>query len=100
MTIRKMKRWVKIVFGLLFIFATVGVIGLIGLMIFLAFIDDQVITNAAIINRITLLLAGISLPGLIIQLLSLLTINEKKTFTLEKKCPHCKQLIELKLTED
>lgn len=100
MTFRKMKRWVKIVFGLLFIFATVGVIGLIGIMIFLAFIDDQVITNSAIINRITLLLAGISLPGLIIQLLSLLTINEKKTFTLEKKCPHCKQLIELKLTED
>ncbi|AIQ24280.1 hypothetical protein [Paenibacillus sp. FSL H7-0737] len=100
MIFKKMKRWVKIVFGLLFFFTILGVTGLIGIMIFLAFIDDQAITNTALINRLTLLLAGLSLPGLIVQLLSFLTINDKKTFTLEKKCPHCKQLIELKLTED
>ncbi len=100
MIFKKMKRWVKIVFGLLFIFTILGVTGLIGIMIFLAFIDDQAITNTALINRLTLLLAGLSLPGLIVQLLSFLTINDKKTFTLEKKCPHCKQLMELKLTED
>lgn len=81
-------------------FAIVGVIFMISIMIFLAFFDDQAITNAAIMNRLTLILAALSLPGLFIQLISLLTINDKKTFTLEKKCPHCKHLIELKLTED
>ncbi|MEK4994488.1 hypothetical protein [Paenibacillus sp. FSL H7-0918] len=95
-----MKRWVKIIFSFLYIFAIGAVIALMGLMITVAFIDDQAITNTALINRLTLLLAGLSLPGLIVQLLSFLTINDKKTFTLEKKCPHCKQLIELKLTED
>ncbi|ASA21984.1 hypothetical protein [Paenibacillus donghaensis] len=100
MTFKKVKRLVRNMSAIIFIFAIVGVIFMISLMIFLAFFDDKVITNAAVMNRLTLILAALSLPGLFIQLISLLTINDKKTFTLEKKCPHCRQLIELKLTED
>ncbi len=69
-------------------------------MLYLAFIDDQVVTNTAIMNRFALILAGLSLPGFIIQFLSLLTINEKKTYTLTTKCYKCKHLGDFKLTED
>jgi hypothetical protein len=96
----KIKRWVKIFWGMLFIFSIVGFFGLLGLMLYMAFMDDQVVTNTAIMNRIALILAGLSLPGLFIQFLSLLAINEKKTFTLTTKCHNCKHLIDVKLTED
>ncbi|MNO68957.1 hypothetical protein D3C76_598030 [compost metagenome] len=100
MTFKKIKLWVRRISGVTFIFVIVSLILIISIMIFLAFFDAKAITDAAIMNRLTLILAALSLPGLFIQLISLLTINEKKTFTLEKKCPHCRQLIELKLTED
>ncbi|ETT45733.1 hypothetical protein C162_20406 [Paenibacillus sp. FSL R7-269] len=100
MTFRKMKRWAKIVYSLLFIFAVLGLLSLLGVLIFLAFFDEKVLTNTVIINRITLVLAGISLPGLAVQLISFLTLNEKKTYTMEANCPNCRQLVDFKLTED
>lgn len=100
MNIRKMKRWARITFGILFIFGTVAFICFFGLMIYLAFIDDQVVTNTAIMNRFALILAFLSLPGLLVQFISFLTINEKKTYTLTTKCHNCKHLVDFKLTED
>lgn len=96
----KIKRWIKIFWGMLFIFSIVGLFGVFGLMLYLAFMDDQVVTNTAIMNRIALILAGLSLPGLLVQFISFLTINEKKTYTLTTKCHNCKHLIDVKLTED
>ncbi|MFU1797349.1 hypothetical protein ACM1RC_26020 [Paenibacillus azoreducens] len=100
MNFKKMKRWVKIVFGLFFVFSVVGLFGVFGLMLYLAFTDDQVVTNTAIMNRIAIILGGLSLPGLMVQFISFLTINEKKTYTLTTKCPNCKHLVDFKLTED
>ncbi|MGR6127876.1 hypothetical protein [Paenibacillus sp. SER-28] len=100
MDFKKMGRVLRIIVSILYIFLVIGIVGLIGLMIYFAFIDEQVVTNTVIMNRITLLLAGLSLPGLVIQLVSLLTINEKKTFALTTKCPHCRHLVELKMKED
>lgn len=96
----KIKRWINISFGMLFIISTLGLFGIFGLMLYLAFMDDQVVTNTAIMNRIALILAGLSLPGLLVQFISFLTINEKKTYTLTTKCHNCKHLIDVKLTED
>lgn len=100
MNIRKMKRWVRITFGLLFIFVVIVFFGFLGLMIYLAFMDDQVVTNTAIMNRFALILAGLSIPGLVVQFMSFLTINKKKTYTLTTKCHNCKHLVDFKLTED
>lgn len=100
MGFRKLKRWVQIVFGIFFIISVVGLFSVFGLMIYLAFLDDQIVTNTAIMNRIALILAGLSLPGLLVQFLSLPVINEKKTYTLTTKCHNCKHVVDFKLTED
>lgn len=96
----KIKRWAKIVYSLVFIFSILGLLALLGFLIFLAFFDEKVLINTVIINRITLVLAGLSLPGLAIQLISILTINDKKSYKLTTKCPNCRHLVDFKLTED
>ncbi|WP_236418785.1 hypothetical protein [Paenibacillus sp. JJ-223] len=62
--------------------------------------DQKALLNAAIINSLTLIMALISLPGILVQLVSLLEINEKKTFTVTTKCPNCRHLVDLKVKED
>ncbi|NUU62674.1 hypothetical protein [Paenibacillus agri] len=100
MTLKKIWRWIKVVYFLVFIFSIVALVAFLGILMFGALTDKTILVNTATINAITLIMGLVSLPGILVQLVSLLEINNKKTFTLEKKCPNCKQLIELKLTED
>lgn len=100
MKLKKIWRWIRISYSLLFILSVVILISVLGFILSGTLNDQQALLNTATINSITLIMAFISLPGILVQLTSLLFINEKKTFTATKKCPNCRQLVELKLTED
>ncbi|GEM_PF-2147850 len=98
--LKKVWRWVKIIYGLLFIFLIVLLIIVLGLILTGALKDQQALQNTVTMNSITLVMAMLSLPGILVQLTSLLFINEKKTFRATTKCPNCRQLVDIKLTED
>lgn len=100
MKLKKIWRWIKIIYGMFFIFFVVIMVSALGFFLTGVFRDQQALINAVTMNSIALIMAFISLPGILVQLISLLFINEKKTFTVSKKCPNCKQLIEMKMTED
>jgi hypothetical protein len=100
MKLKKIWRWTKIAYGLIFIFAIVVLISVLGIIMTGVLRDQQALQNTVTINSITLVMALLSLPGVLVQLTSLLFINEKKTFTATKKCPNCRQLVDIKLTED
>lgn len=100
MTVKKIWRWVKITYSLLFIFSIVALVSVLGFLMTGILIDKNSLLNAATMNSITLIMGLVSLPGILVQLISMLEINEKKRFTFTTKCPNCKHLIDLKLTED
>lgn len=100
MTLKKIWRWVKIVYSLLFILSILALISVLGFLMTGILLDKNSLLNAATMNSITLIMGLVSLPGILVQLMSLLEINEKKKFTATTKCPNCRHLIDLKLTED
>jgi hypothetical protein len=99
----KFKRFLlkaRLIFILLGLLGVMAWIILIGYLILGALSDSEMLKNTVFMNQIALFLGLSSLPGIVTTFISFVELNEKKIFTLEKKCPHCKQLIELKLTED
>lgn len=97
---KKIWRWIKIVYSLTYIVGVVILIVSLGFTLSGVLVDQKALVNTATINSITLVIALISLPGIFVQLLSLLDVHFKKTFTATTKCPKCKHLVELKLSED
>ncbi|MNW56986.1 hypothetical protein D3C74_347510 [compost metagenome] len=97
---KKVWFWMKIIYGFTFIFSVVLLVIILGFLMSNILADKQALVNTATINSITLIMGLVSLPGVLVQLLSLLEINQKKTYTLEQKCPKCKHLVDFKLTED
>ncbi|OBA05354.1 hypothetical protein A9P44_16355 [Paenibacillus polymyxa] len=100
MTYKKIKRWTKTVLKLLFIVNVTGLVVFIGYLIFDVLTDKKALVSTPAVNSIALILGMLSLPGIVVQLVSLLNINEKKTFSLTSKCPHCRHLVEMKMKED
>ncbi|MEK4117668.1 hypothetical protein NST44_16005 [Paenibacillus sp. FSL W8-0919] len=97
---KNIKRSARIFFGCVYILAVLSFLVLFGLLLYFAFIDDQIVLNTKIMSRMSLILAAISLPGIVVQLLSLLTINDKKKYIAETKCPNCKHTVDIKLIEE
>ncbi|WP_145047887.1 hypothetical protein [Paenibacillus xylanexedens] len=100
MRIKNIWKWIKIGYGIFFILSIVGFVGVLAFLMFGMLRDDKALVNTAAMSSVTLLLGIASLPGVLVQLLSLLEINQKKTFTATKKCPNCRHTIDLKITED
>ncbi|WP_339299103.1 hypothetical protein MKY92_03115 [Paenibacillus sp. FSL R5-0623] len=100
MKINKLLKWLKITWGLTYIAFVVVFVIVLGFFITGMLQDKKALIDTAAMSTVTLLLAFASLPSLLIQLLSLLEINQKKTYTATKKCPNCRHTIDLKLTED
>lgn len=73
---------------------------LIAVQIGLTVVDKERVVDSANINTIALLLGGLSIPGILVQLFSMVEINNKKTYTLTCKCPNCRQLVDMKMIED
>lgn len=99
MTFKKIWRWVKIGYYIFFVVAVTILVGYLGFLMFGTLTDKNAVTNTALINVITLGLGLASLPGIFVQLISMMTLNDKKEFTVSTKCHNCKHLIELKMTE-
>lgn len=100
MKIKTVWRWTKITWGLSYIGFVVVFVIVLGFFMAGMLQNKQALIDTATMSTITLLLAIASLPNLLVQLLSLLEINQKKTFTATKKCPNCRHTIDLKITED
>ncbi|MNV94987.1 hypothetical protein D3C71_1898360 [compost metagenome] len=97
---KKIWQFLKILYGLFYI-AAILVMGLVlSYLIIVTMGSKTLLEDAFTINFIALGIAFISIPGLIVQLISLMDINKKKTYTLTTKCPNCKHLVDFKLTED
>lgn len=100
MKIKTVWKWTKITWGLTYIAFVVVFVIILGFFIAGMLQDKTALIDTVAMSTVTLLLAFASLPNLLIQLLSLLEINQKKTFTATKKCPNCRHTIDLKITED
>ncbi|OMF17023.1 hypothetical protein BK131_03345 [Paenibacillus amylolyticus] len=100
MEFKKIWKWIRFIYALLFIISIVLLVVFLGLLILGMLIDQKTLLNAAIINSLTLIMALISLPGILVQLVSLLEINDKKTFTVTTNCPKCRPLVDLRVKED
>ncbi|MFE1631069.1 hypothetical protein ACFLFF_30505 [Brevibacillus reuszeri] len=60
--------------------------------------DEQAIQNAILFNRVTLVMALMSLPGALVSFLDIVK-NDKKKYAASMKCPNCRHLIEVELKE-
>ncbi|APO43315.1 hypothetical protein BS614_04105 [Paenibacillus xylanexedens] len=100
MKIKTVWKWTKITWGLTYIGFVVIFVIVLGFFIAGMLQDKAALIDTVAMSTVTLLLAFASLPNLLIQLVSLLEINQKKTFTATKKCPNCRHTIDLKITED
>ncbi|WP_458122828.1 hypothetical protein [Paenibacillus sp. Z3-2] len=100
MKIKTVWKWTNISWGLLYIAFVVVFVIILGFFMAGMLQDQKALIDTAAMSTITLLLALVSLPNLLVQLLSLLDINQKKTYTATKKCPNCRHIIDLKITED
>lgn len=100
MTIKKIWRWIRIILLLIFIISVVIFVSFLGIVMFSTLTNKKALVDTPTVNAIALILGLTSLPGLFVQLISFMSINEKKVFKASTKCPHCKHLVEIKLIEE
>ncbi len=62
--------------------------------------SSEKLIDSSNVNAIALLIAGMSLPGIVIQLMDIYNYKKRNTFTLTCKCPNCRQLVDMKMKED
>ena len=100
MNFRKIFRWVKIIWLLLYvILVTIGV-SWIAIMTWLALADDNAINNSQMVNFLSLTIGLASLPGAFVQLITIIDINKKKEYIATTQCPKCRHNVDLRLIED
>lgn len=100
MMFRQIWRWVRIVYSLFFIFAVVVLVAVLGFLMFGILIDQKALVNAATVNSITLIMGLVSLPGIVVQLMTLLTINDRKQYIATTKCPNCRHTVDIRIVEE
>ncbi|OWA36755.1 hypothetical protein B9G55_01355 [Saccharibacillus sp. O16] len=100
MNSEKIGKWLKIISNLSFTCLVLGFVIFMATQIFSTITDNQKLIDSSNVNAIALLIAGMGLPGIAIQIISLLDVNKKKTYTVTCKCPNCRQLIDIKIAED
>lgn len=96
---RKVWRWVRIGYGILFILAVVTVISALAIIMTAILADKAALVNTALMNSVALIMALISLPGILVQLISLMFTREKK-YIITTKCPNCKHLVDFRMKEE
>lgn len=96
---KKIIKKVKIIYYIVLILVITIFVFLLGIIMFGILGDKAALNNAVNINAVTLLLGILSLPGLAAQLISLVTVENEKSYKLTGKCPNCKHLSEFKLEE-
>lgn len=87
MKIKTVWKWTKISWGLLYICFVVMFVIVLGFFMAGMLQDQKALIDTAAMSTITLLLALISLPNLLVQLLSLLDLNQKKHILQQRNVP-------------
>jgi hypothetical protein len=90
---------VKLIFALLSGLILIAIVSYIGFLIWLILQDDRALESGRYVNMASLLVAFISLPGLLNQLLSFNRSEKKKQYMASTKCPNCKHSVEIALKE-
>lgn len=93
---KKIFRWVKIIWFLAYIILITGFIAWLGFMTWSTMMNEGA---ANPVNFISLAIGMVSLPGAFVQLISLSDINNKKEYIATTKCPNCRQTVDLRLKE-
>ncbi|MGK9250849.1 hypothetical protein [Paenibacillus humicus] len=71
----------------------------IGTLFIIALFDRKLLSDSIFMNTSAITLGFLSLPGLLIQLVGVVTINEKKKFIATMPCQKCKHLSDIVFTE-
>lgn len=100
MKIKTVWKWTKISWGLLYIGFVVVFVIVLGFFMAGMLQDQKALIDTAAMSTITLLLALISLPNLLVQLLSLLDLNQKKNIYCNKEMSQLQTYYYLKIAED
>ncbi|MCR8633475.1 hypothetical protein [Paenibacillus radicis (ex Xue et al. 2023)] len=97
---KKIWTWVKVISLLISGLFVILMITFLAFLISSTISDKEAIVDSVHINRLALILGGLSLPGVLISFTSLVDLNSKKKFIVTMPCPKCKHLVDIKLIEE
>lgn len=93
-------RKLKLFWLIFYVLCVTFFVGGLGFITWVAMADGKSLTNSYVVNFLSLGIGLISLPGAFIQLVRVIDLNKKKTFTATTVCPKCRHKVDLTLTED
>lgn len=85
---------------LIYIILVIFLVGSLGIVTWLAMADEKAMTNSYLVNSLSLGIGLLSLPGAFIQLVTMVNLNKKKSYTATTVCPKCRHKVDLKMIED
>lgn len=97
---KKIKRWSKVLFLLAYGIFSLFVVLFLGFMIFLTVSNKSALVDSATINSISMYIAFVSLPGILMSLFTMVDFNKKKKFKATNICPHCKHKYDFSIEEE
>jgi uncharacterized protein YpmB len=96
---KKLWRWVKIIWLIIYIISVTLFVGSIAVMTWLTAANNKAVDNSHIVNYLSLMIGLVSLPGAFIQLIKIVELNKNKEFIATMSCPNCKHKIDLRIHE-
>ena len=96
---KKTWKWFKIVLLLMHGVAVILGVLFLGFMIWWTMGNGQALENSRIVNYLSLGIGLFSLPGILVQLLSIWELNTKKKFIITAPCPNCRHTVEWTMKE-
>jgi hypothetical protein len=89
----------KLILTLIYGLIMIAIVLYIGFIISLILQDNTALESSRFVNMASLIVAFISLPGILQQLLTVNMGKKKKHYLASTKCPNCRHLIELNMKE-
>ncbi|OOC59064.1 hypothetical protein BBD40_25795 [Paenibacillus ihbetae] len=89
----------KNIIKLIWLIAATTVFVLLTVAMFATLMDSKAIVNTSLINAMALTLGFLSIPGIFVQMFSLM-FPKKKEYIATTKCPNCKHTVDIKLIEE
>ncbi|MCU6793300.1 hypothetical protein OB236_14380 [Paenibacillus sp. WQ 127069] len=97
---RKFQKWSSFTFFMVYGLVITSIICFLGYIIWYALSDKEAISSSIFINQIALIMAFVSLSGILMSLLSALDMHKKKKFKATTLCPHCRHNVVINLVEE
>lgn len=93
------RKWAKIAIIVVWGLTVLGMFLLVSVLGFAMLSDNQLIQNVVMFNQISLLIGLLSLPSAFVGILGMINSGKKK-YVVTNRCPNCKHLVDLSLTEE